>query len=238
MDISTKAIALKSVDYGENDKIILLYSLEYGKISVRAKGIKKPKAKLKFCQEPFCLGVYELAAGHGYYVLKTCQQLESFYSLREDIVCFYGGCVVLECLTALQPEEPDARLFVEALKTFDALTAGVNAYIAVLYFLLQFLKQSGYELNFAACSVCGDNSQLYLDPAVGGVVCKQCKGEGAIALSAGTGNLLKLVSSMTSDKLANIRVPDAVSKEAVHSLSSYIAVAVQRLKSATEFIRL
>ena len=69
-------------------------------------------------------------------------------------------------------------------------------------------------------------------------MCKQCKGEGAIALSAGTGNLLKLVSSMTSDKLANIRVPDAVSKEAVHSLSSYIAVAVQRLKSATEFIRL
>ena len=38
MDITTKAVALRASDYRENDKMVLLYSLEYGKISVHARG--------------------------------------------------------------------------------------------------------------------------------------------------------------------------------------------------------
>ncbi|MBQ8505506.1 MAG: recombination protein O N-terminal domain-containing protein, partial [Clostridia bacterium] len=46
MDITTKAIALRATDIKEHDKYILLYSLEHGKISVHARGIRKPSAKL------------------------------------------------------------------------------------------------------------------------------------------------------------------------------------------------
>ena len=46
MDVTTQAIALRNTDVNENDKLILLYSLEYGKITVHAKGIRKSTAKL------------------------------------------------------------------------------------------------------------------------------------------------------------------------------------------------
>lgn len=239
MDTSTKAVVLKSIDYGENDKIILLYSLEYGKISVRAKGIKKAKAKLKFAQEPFCFGVYHLAGKDSHYVLKTCDQLESFYPLREDIVRFYAGCVVLECLAQLENEgQPNARLFVDTLKTLEFLTECEDVYIAVLHFLLNYLKQAGYQLDFSCCSSCGQSGKLFLDVEKGGVVCGDCKGDGAVAMSAGVVNLMKLTEDMAIEKLGNVKVAQSVSKDALHVLSSYISRSMLPLKSVNELIRL
>ena len=82
MEVTTKGIALKATDYKENDKLVLLYTLEYGKITVHAKGIRKGNAKLKFAADQFCFGQYELSRIEDRFTLKTCDQLESFYSLR------------------------------------------------------------------------------------------------------------------------------------------------------------
>ena len=122
MDIITKAIALKTTDYGESDKFILLYSLDYGKISVHAKGIRKAKAKLKFAGDTFCFGNYEIAQTGDRFVLKTCEQLESFYTLREDIVAYYSACAIAECLVNYTEEgQSEPPLFLETLRALEQL---------------------------------------------------------------------------------------------------------------------
>ena len=91
MDVTTKAIALRATDYKENDKFVVLYSLEYGKISVHARGVRKGNAKLRYAADQFCFGNYELAVGGDRYTLRNCEQLTSFYALREDIVAYYAA---------------------------------------------------------------------------------------------------------------------------------------------------
>jgi DNA repair protein RecO (recombination protein O) len=44
--INTKAIVLHRIDYGESDRILTLLTSDHGKISVLAKGVRKPKSKL------------------------------------------------------------------------------------------------------------------------------------------------------------------------------------------------
>ena len=61
MDYKTDALVLRASDYGENDKIVTLFSLQYGKISAALKGVKKAGAKLKFAAQPFCFAEYVLA---------------------------------------------------------------------------------------------------------------------------------------------------------------------------------
>ena len=58
MDISFDALCLKSIDYKDNDKIVTLYAVNKGKISIVAKGVKKQKAKLKYAVAPLCFGNY------------------------------------------------------------------------------------------------------------------------------------------------------------------------------------
>ena len=56
-----KALVLRAADFKENDKLLLLYCGEYGKITASIRGVKKPGAKLKFAAEPFCFGEFMLS---------------------------------------------------------------------------------------------------------------------------------------------------------------------------------
>ncbi|MBO5866767.1 MAG: DNA repair protein RecO, partial [Clostridia bacterium] len=172
MDIITKAIALRTTDYGESDKFILLYSLEHGKISVHAKGIRKAKAKLKFAGDTFCFGNYELAQTGQRLVLKTCEQLESFYTLREDIVTYYAACAIAECIVNYTEEgQSEPQLFVETLRALEQLVLGTNPLTVVLRYLLGFVKSQGFALDFKRCYECGVNAKkMFLDFAKGGIV--------------------------------------------------------------------
>ena len=133
MEVTTRAIAISATDYKENDKYILLYSLEYGKISILARGIRKAAAKLRFAADQFCFGQYELAVTGDRFTLKTCEQLESFFSLREDIVAYYAACTVAESLMNYTEEgQSEPPLFVETLKALETLSCGVNPLLVTL----------------------------------------------------------------------------------------------------------
>src|SRR3972149_11808071 len=50
---TTEAIVLSSIDYGESDKIVTFYTLEFGKIKGIAKGAKRSKKRFVNNLEPF-----------------------------------------------------------------------------------------------------------------------------------------------------------------------------------------
>lgn len=90
-----KALVLRAADFKENDKLLLLYCGEYGKITASIRGVKKPGAKLKFAAEPFCFGEFMLSVKDGRYAVTNCTEIESFFSLRGDVVTYCcAGCVV------------------------------------------------------------------------------------------------------------------------------------------------
>ena len=44
MEIKADALVLRTADYGESDKMLTLFTLQYGKISAAAKGVRKAGA--------------------------------------------------------------------------------------------------------------------------------------------------------------------------------------------------
>lgn len=240
MDVTTKAIALRAMDYKENDKFVLLYSLEYGKISVHAKGIRKGNAKLKFAADQFCFGQYELSETDGRFTLKTCDQLESFYSLREDVSVYYAACTVAECLSNYTNEgQSEPTLFVETLKALSALTDGVEPLLAVFRFVLGFLQIQGLSLQFGSCLFCGKTpAKCFLDLQRGGVVCDVCRTSESISVSARTVVSFKMVETMPYDKLKNLHFTQEALKDALQICYHYITHSFSPLKSLNELLRL
>lgn len=240
MDVTTKAIALRATDYKENDKIILLYSLEYGKISVHAKGIRKPNAKLKFAADQFCFGQYELSAVEDRFTLKTCDQLSSFYSLREDVAMYYAACTVAECLSNyIEEGQSDPSLFVETLKGLSALTDGVEPLLAAFRFVLGFLHTQGLCLQFDNCLSCGKApTKCFLDLQRGGIVCDICRTPESIAVSARTVASFKMVETMPYEKLKNLNFTQEVLKDSLKICYRYISHSFSPLKSLNELLHL
>jgi len=223
MDVTTKAIALKSTDFNENDKFVLLYSLQYGKISVRAKGVRKSSAKLKYAADQFCFGQYELSKTDDRFTLKTCEQLESFYSLRESVEGYYSACVVAECLANYTQEgQCDAGLFIETLRALQSLTDGAEPLLTALRFVTSFLRISGFALDFSK----------------GGVVCADCRTADSLLINAGTVSALRMVDGLDYLKLRNVNVPNAILKDALSVVNKYLSYVFSPNKSLSELLKI
>lgn len=150
------AITLRAVNYGDNDKILTLFSLEEGIISVRAKGVKKARAKLKFASEPFCYGCFEIAASTNTTnnILTGCETKELFYFLREDIVKFYGGSSFLElCTDFLQPQEINVELFKILITSLSLLETSLPPQNVALYFYINALKACGFDIDLTTINM-------------------------------------------------------------------------------------
>lgn len=240
MELTTKAIALRAADYKENDKYILLYSLEYGKISILARGIRKGSAKLRFAADQFCLGQYELAASGDRYTLKTCEQLESFYSLREDILVYYAACSVAECLINYTEEgQSEPPLFVETLKALQTLVCGTNPLLVTLRFMLKFFELNGVKLQLDTCVVCGNSDKRYfLSLQRGGLVCDKCREIDNTAVSARALACCKMVENIDYKRLSNVNASNDILKEALTVCYKYISHSYSPLKSLSELIKL
>ena len=240
MDVTTKAVALRATDYKENDKFILLYSLEYGKITVHAKGIRKANAKLKFAGDQFCFGQYELAKTDDRFTLKTCDQIESFYSLREDVVVYYGACTIAECLANYTEEgQAEPNVFVETLKALQALTNGVEPLLVTLRYLFAFVEMQGLKMQLKECIVCGKSSKkLYLDLQRGGLLCDACRSPDSMPISARVLSACQMLDGMPYDRLQNLNLSRDILKDALEMCYKYISHSFSPLKSLSELIKL
>ena len=171
MDVKTEAIVLQAIDYKDNDKILTLFSPSLGKITARIRGVKKPKAKLAFCAQPFCFAEYILAEKGGRYTVTNAYLHESFFSLRSDIDRFYAACAAAEiCRTLAQENEQHEALFIGFIECLKSLClAGEDEAESLIAFSLIALRESGYPIDLSYLEECdGDiGDKLWFDFADG-----------------------------------------------------------------------
>ena len=236
MEEIVNAVVIKSVDYGENDKILTLFSLERGVISARIKGVKKQSAKLKVFAEPFCFSEYVLVSKNNFFTVINGSVLENFYSIRLDIEKFYAGNVLLEFIRKFSPENVIAKeLFAALITTLKNLSASDNTDYNLLSFLIEGLKETGYALSVNSCASCGSEEikRAFFDFSSGQIYCENCQGE---------------VKDLTEISVKTVSVINSVSKgekvgekeylrRAIRLINKYIsAVTGEQIKSLIEYL--
>ncbi len=137
-------IGVKSIDSGDNDKILRLLTCD-GIISVLLRGVKKPKAKLKPASQPFCMGEFELSEGKGIPLVIGCEITDGFFSLTESPDKYYGASLVMQAASEVNYGS-DAEVFylvVDALK--DLAYSSANPVCVTASFLLRLCDAIGYH---------------------------------------------------------------------------------------------
>ncbi|HPG92763.1 MAG TPA: DNA repair protein RecO [Clostridia bacterium] len=241
MEIKTNAIALKSADYKENDKLTWLYSVEHGKICVIAKGVKKATAKLKFAVEPFCFGEYTLSDSYGKFVLTGCSQVESFYDLRTDTDKFYCGAVMIDTVSQLEVEkQPNPAVFLLLLKSLQNLIGEANPKVVLIKFILSYLETAGYKINLDECGVCRSINfeRMYLDFNSSCFVCPACRTVDSIEIPPAVLSTLKMINDFPFDRLTVVKVKDIYLNQSLSLLDAYIEQSMTKIKSLKQLLDL
>ncbi|HEY4391564.1 MAG TPA: DNA repair protein RecO, partial [Paenibacillus sp.] len=128
-----EGIVIRSVDYGEGNKIVTLCTENNGKIGVMARGAKKMKSRLGAMVQPFTYGEYVFFRQNG--GLGTLNQgeiIESHFSLREDLFLAAYASYACELLDrTLQDEEIGRFWFTQLKACLDALSSGKDPQIVL-----------------------------------------------------------------------------------------------------------
>lgn len=179
MELITDAIVLRDTRYKDSDVILTLFSLEKGKITASAKGVKKAGAKLNFAAQPFCFAEYVLAQKNGRNTIISASLKDSFYELRNDLAKFYSACAAVEfCEKVLPDELPSPDAFLMLAKCLSDLSYTNCPERGVLIkFIIDILSVSGYRTKFSKCGYCGGEvigGVSYFDFEQGCVSCGDC----------------------------------------------------------------
>lgn len=238
MEIKTEAVVVKAIDYKDNDKLLTLFSPTLGKITAGIKGVKKPKAKLAFCAQPFCFAEYVLAEKEGRYTVTSAYLHEGFFELRLDVLKYYAGASAVEVAREISLPNEDYRLLfislIECLKTL-CLTEE-DPCEALIGFLLSALRESGYPLDLGYLEeMDGDiGERLFFDFADGRFAPLERCNQGERA-SLSTYHVLRKCAGLTF----NEGLLNGGRKRALRLLKAFLSEKTEtRFETLGEFIRL
>lgn len=149
MHRSSEAIVLRRTDYGEADRIVSFLTPELGKISVLAKGVRKPASKLAAGIEPLALVKITTRKGKGeLYALTSAQMHTSWGRIIEDYDRLQFAYVCLKKINQAAETLHEPVLF-ELLKiSLESLDqAAIDRRITEAWFHAHFLQTLGHGLN-------------------------------------------------------------------------------------------
>jgi DNA repair protein RecO (recombination protein O) len=215
MIVTTEAVVLRTLKYGETSLIATLFTRAAGKIGVIAKGARDRKSRLGPSLQPMnhVTAVYYYKQTRELQLLSQCDLVRSLKGLTDDVERMAVGMAAVELVDAVTPaEEENAPLLDLLLSTLAAAARATrNPGITLYYFETRLLENLGFSPGFHRCSHCGtsleDAASIHgLHVSQHGVVCAQCarRGMGIEPLSAPAAKILQ--------RLQEIRDPEAVTR--------------------------
>jgi DNA repair protein RecO (recombination protein O) len=180
--VKTEAIVLRSIRYGEADRILHIYSQSRGRIGAIAKGARKPKSRFGGRLEPFFRLDLMLHEGRSDLMTVTsATTVDGYPRLRSSGPALTAGAracdAVLRLLDAAEPNPPAYNLLCRYLALLDDSTAPRAAGLeTALSFRVKLALVAGFSPELASCARCGEAERLVgFSGAAGGAICGGCE---------------------------------------------------------------
>jgi len=178
--LKTEAIVLRSIRYGEGDRVLHLYTPHRGRLSAIAKGARKARSRFGGRLEPFFRLDLVLHEGRGELLTVTAAEtVDGYARLRADGAGLDAAARACDAVSRLfETDEPHPEVYnllCNELALLDADPARATR-TNQLAFRLKLLLAAGFAPQLAACTACGAQDHLTgFSGAAGGVVCSACE---------------------------------------------------------------
>lgn len=223
-----RAMVTGYADYRDNDRMLTLFSADRGRIDCKARNCRKPTAPLLACSQPFVYGEFELFINNDRATVNSCDILETFYPLREDVDRFMTASAVTQlCNSVIEHESSDEQLFSLLYHTLSFLSyTDSEPKDLLVTFMLHFLDHAGYRPSLTRCAVCRrdirQDAVLFFSEDAGGAVCSACA-SGAKPVTKLALEAMRRILLLSHDELTRVVLKDDLRRELSHILRNFCA---------------
>ncbi len=185
--LKTEAVVLRSMRYGEADRILHLYTPQRGRMSAIAKGVRRTKSRFGGRLEPFFRLHMVLYQGRSEILTVTSAETVAGHPrLREDGPALDSAARACDAVSRLfETGEAHPGVFALLCNELALLDAGAGGgrshatHANQLAFRLKLLLAAGLAPQLSACAACGEAEHLAgFSGSAGGVVCTACEATG------------------------------------------------------------
>lgn len=183
--VKTEAVVLRTLRYGEADRILHLYTPHRGRVAAIAKGVRRAKSRFGGRLEPYFRLHMVLYEGRSELLTVTSADTISGHpQLREHGPALDSAARACDAIARLfETTDPHPGVFALLCNELALLDAHPEqaTHANQLAFRLKLLLAAGLAPQLAACASCGEADHLAaFSGAAGGVVCSACEATGFV----------------------------------------------------------
>ena len=243
MYLTTRGLVLRVSDYNDRDALLTLLTPEHGKITVKARGLRRKNSPLTAPCQLLALGEFTLFEYRDSYSINEAHSIELFQGLRKDIVKLSLGTYFAQVAELISMEDtPNPELLSLVLNCLFALSGlplRENQIKAV--FELRCACLSGYTPDLFACQVCGSQEPDRFDVSNGMLSCATCRVYGTsgirMPLTPSMLGAMRYIVSCDPKKLFSFDASEDTLKHLAQVTELYLTTQLERGFSALDFYK-
>jgi len=228
--IKSQALVLQSIRWHESSKIVTLFSREWGKIKVIARGALRKSSSFggKLETLNFVEIIISQKPSRDLQLLTDVSLLGTFPQLRERYECLPYAFSILELLQKIFEDlHGDVQFFDFIIRLFQQMEEGEYPQVIFWYFLLKLSSFLGFKPDISRCRQCGKEppaAPVYFSLTQGNVYCAECGGGSAMSrkLHAEEFRFLQRLQNFPHRKIKQLHPPASVHCDFTTLLLDYL----------------
>jgi len=245
----TEGIVLRTIDFGEADRIVTFFTRDFGKIKAVVKGVRRTRSRYGSAVELLSRTQVFLwgKPGRELFRMTQCCIVNSFKNLREDLGKLGAGAYIAELIDQLtEPHEKSPEIYHLLLTCLSMLEKEDDFKKIIYLFSVRLITLAGWKFNLANCSYCkkpvelsGRTGKLHLSGHWGGLLCGSCvsKDRQAIETIPRTVQHLRYLQRVEIGKFRRLKLSLKEKQELERVLEYFLVCQTGREFKALKFLK-
>jgi len=243
MYLTIQAIVLRVTDYNDRDALLTVLSRSHGKLTVKARGLRRKNSPLIAPCQLLAFGEFTLFEYRGQYTINEAHSLELFQDLRRDLTKLSLGTYFAQAAEVLSQEDlPNPELqslllnCLFALSKLDLPEAKIKA-----VFELRAACLAGYTPDLYGCHICGNQNPDRFDLSLGQLECRSCRNMESrgirLPVTPGLMDAMRYICLCDPRKLFSFQIGEKTLQQLSELTEAYLSTQLERGFSALDFYK-
>ena len=241
MYLTIQGLVLRVTAYNDTDAILTILTHSYGKLTVKARGLRRKNSPLIAPCQLLAYGEFTLFEYKGMYTVNEAHSIELFQELRRDLQKLSLGTYFAQVAEIISQEDsPNPELLSLVLNCLYALSKlNINETMVKAVFELRCACLAGYTPDLSGCVICGNYEPDRFNLSLGHLSCAGCPTEGGIHMPLTKGVLasMRYICECDSKKLFSFTADEDTIRYLSNIAEGYLSTQLERGFSTLDFYK-
>lgn len=243
MYLTVQGLVLRVTAYNDTDALLTLLTGDHGKITVKARGLKRKKSPLVAPCQLLSYGTFTLFEYRGMYTINEASAIEMFQPLRKDLSKLALGTYFAQVAEVISQEDaPNPELLTLLLNSLYALSRmNLPENQIKAAFELRSACIAGYMPDLYGCHRCGMENPDRFDISQGLLECSACRdpySDGIrMPVTPGMLDAMRYICSCELKWLLSFHLGTETLENLAYLTESYLATQLERSFSTLDFYK-